>query len=1100
MSLRFIIGKTGYGKSYTCINEIVNSSSKEPLIYLVPEQYTLENQIKLSEKMSSGGILTREVLSFKRLAYKILDELGEENINVLGEIGEVVYLSKVINKNKDNFSYYGKSVNKFGFVESIKDMINEFYKYDIHEEELNKIIENTGNDSLRVKAKDFKMIHDAFKLEIDGKYRLGEELLLAAVDKIMDSKKMEDAEIWIDGFYGYTPIEKKIISKLLRKVKRVNVTINADKKIIETDILNKYNPFYESKKTYMKLLKIAESNGVAVEKDVFLNNANMKNKEMKHLQENYLKYENIKYTGEIKNIKIYEAPNRYNEAEYVASNIFKLIKGDKYRFSDIAILTADLEGYKSIIKSKFDGMNFKYFIDENVKLEKSKITEYLLGILKFLDEGYKYNTVFNVVKNTYFNCKKDELDLLENYIIRYGINSKKRWNEEVIRNIKSNDDYENEFNMNNLDKIQIIKDDVVMKLDLISNTINKNNKVKQNTENLYGLIKDIDIENKNEVKVYNKIIDIFEKIVEIIGDEKLNKKEYIEIIKNTIMLSEIGVIPNTKDYITVGDVERTRIDNKKIVFIIGVNEGILPRRISENGLFSDKERDEIEGLDIEISKGGISKSFEENFLIYTAVAKPEEKMFLSYSIANINGESLRKSNVINKVIKMFDNIGIESDLFDERNYKLPFDDERTKTLYRIRNYIGDVKREKIKIDEISLYENDEKFNKALKAIGYTNKEKNIQRETNVLNSSVTRLEQYNQCPFKYFIEYDLRVKDRKEFELENLDIGLIIHRVIEEFSKKVVNRDMKWSDVSNEFIAEKVKDIFKNIKEEYNNKIFDSSNKNLYYLSGIKKIANSTVESAVDHIKKGSFSPLDFEIEFGQGKTFGEITFDINNGIKMKLNGKIDRVDILNKNEKAYIKIIDYKTGASKFSVNDLYNGEKLQLFVYMDAIMKLGNKIIGKEIVPAGVYYFKAQDPKVKTDTLENKTFGDIIKKEFKMSGITVDDKEIIKEIDPEFASGSEIIEVKLKKDGDYDTRSSSIIGIEDLGTLNEFVNEKVKSIGNNIVEGNIDISPIKKENSKACDYCKFKGICKFDERLDKYRDYTEKKTLTDILEEMKG
>ena len=1090
MSLKIIYGKSGSGKSTYIFNEIAEKI-KEGMskIYIItPEQFSFTAEKKLLDSIESVSVLTAEVLTFNRMAYRVLQETGSASLSNLSSSGKSMLIYNILLEKKDNLKFIGKSSDN---IDLIGTQITEFKKHGITPDTLKSVIDNTEDRYLKSKLNDMFCVYEKYAEEISSKYIDENDNLTLLAQRLDLIHDFDDSIIYIDEFVGFTHQEYEIIKKLLKVAKEVNITVCTDDINVsqnkDTDI------FYSNKMTLDKLFYIAKSQNIQIEKSVFLNEIHrFKNDELNHLEENIYAFPYKKYNKDIQNIQLFLAKNQYSEIEDVAKKIVKLIRNNGYRYKDISVITKDLDGYSNLCKAIFAKYDIPVFIDEKKDLSQNVLVQYILSFINVFSKNWSANSVLEYLKTDLIN-EIDEFDIwkLENYVLKWGIKGSKWYNGEWI----FHDETEEE-----IEKILHIREKIITPLLNLKKDLVKKKDVKSITQKLYEFLienkintniekKLIELENIGEVEKakeyetsYKIIMDVMDDLVSVLGDEKVTFEKYADILKIGLGNSGLGKIPGTQDEVTVGDVDRSRSHKVKAVFIIGLNDGMFPNVNKNEGFFNDKDRELLKQKGAELAKGTLEKLYDDNFNIYKAFSTAEEKLFLSYSSSDIEGKSLRPSILVNRVKKIFPKIEEQSDILEIQSEIITEMSTFEELLQKLSKFRDGEEIENKWFEIYNYYEQNEewqeKLKNSIKALNYNIvpekiNEENIQKlYGDTLKTSVSRLEQYQSCPFSYYLKYGLNLSERQEFKVQLLDTGSFMHDVIDCFFDKLQQRNIKIKELEKESIDKLVDEIISeklNLKKNY---IFTSVPKYVVLANRLKKVIKKSMTYIVDSLKYSDFAVMGHEMEFKKGKEYPAIEITLENGKKVEVTGKIDRIDIAKTAEGNYIRIIDYKSSAKDINLNEVVAGLQIQLLTYLDAVCSI------EDLIPAGALYFNLIDPSIKaTKQLDDEKLEDEIRKQFKMKGLILADVDIVKKMDKTLETGnSNIIPAYINKDGNLANKSSTITRTQ-FENLQKYTNKIIKQISNEILTGNISVKPYYKlkQGKTPCEYCKYKSICNF-------------------------
>lgn len=1072
--MNIIYGRSGSGKSeyiYNKIKEEIKSGIKTYII--TPEQFSFTAEKKLLETLEEGATTTVEVLSFERMAYRVIKEVFGEGTKNLINSSKAMIISSLLEEYQSNFNFLSKSMEN---IDMILKQITEFKKHNITVEMLENQIEKTNDTYLKLKLKDMLFIYSKFEEKIKSDYIDENDLLTLLADNIEKSHLFDNAIFYIDEFAGFTKQEYNVLSSLMQIAKEIYITVCTDDlrviKSPEVDI------FYDNKQTIQTLKQIGE-----IEEEIYLDKTyRFKNAELEHLEKNIFAIPYTIYGKNVENISLTIAKNEFEEIEYVAKEIFKLVRDKGYRYKDIGVITKNLEEYTSLCKAIFSEYNIPVFIDEKKDITQDIFIKYVLSILDIFAKNWSYESVFNYLKTGI--VKVDRIYELENYCLKWNIKGKK-W-------------YESPWNFDEDTSFLEIQKEVVIPLLALKKNLDGVKTADKISKELYNfLINNISDEENIQPESFNIVVEVLDEISDLFEDIKMSFDTYIKLLKTGLSHKEIGQIPQTVDKVTVGDVNRSKTHKIRAIFVIGVNDGIFPSVQSSEGFFNDKDREGLKKQGIELAKGTLEKMYEENFNIYKAFSTAEEKIYISYPAADIEDKPLRKSTMISKLKRIYPKL--EEKVYEPNNAEI-YNKEVT-----FANLLSSVNEQKDKewYELYKWYKDDEKWAKkldnALNGLDYTNIPEKINKENvrklygPTLNTTVSRLEKYRSCSFAYYLKYGLKLSDKEKMDIKPVDTGSFMHEVIDTFFKKVddikniTEEDMK--KVIDEIIEEEL-----SLKKNY---IFTATAKYRTLVRRLKKVIYLSMKYIVQSLKLSDFDVLQSELEFGNNN-YPAIEMALEDGRRVSITGKVDRIDIAKAPNGKYMRIIDYKSSTKDIELNKVIAGLQLQLLTYVDAIKQKEN------LEPAGALYFTLLEPKI-IGTNKNMTkeeIEDIIRKNYKMNGLVLADVNVIKMMDNTLESGkSDIIPVSLNESGEINYKSSKTVTKEEFENLQKYTIDIIKQISKEILDGEINLKPyyIVDEKKTPCIYCEYKSICQFNPRMagNSYY-YVGNKNRQDILDEL--
>ena len=1112
MSFRIIYGRAGTGKSEYCYREIAQKIKKENKILIItPEQFSFTAEKKLMDAIDTQAVFNAEVVTLSRMAYRVISEIGGKNETNLSKCGKAMLIYSILSNNKNELKFLGKTDEN---VDMLDTAITEFKKHGISVEQLKQEIENQEDIYLKNKLQDLNVVYNGFEEQLAGKYIDETDLLTILAENIDKTDMFKDAVIYIDEFAGFTSQEYHIIEKLIQIAKQVTITICTDGlheiKNPDTDI------FYSNEVTVTKLLEVAQNCDVKIEEIKLEETYRFKNSELKHLEKNLYENKPQKYNSQIKNIQLFLAKNQYSEIEEVARNVLKLVRDEGYRYRDISIITKNIATYSSLARAIFDKYDIPIFIDENRDLNQNIVIQYILAILEIFIKNWSYEAVFNYIKTGFSNIEEDDIFKLEKYCLKWGIKQNKWKKEFTYGNYEEKDKAD-------IERLEQIRKDLVTPLMNLKYKIDENKTVEGISKSIYEFLVEQQIYEKVQIKIQElneigqidlaneyessiqTIIEILDEIVLVFKDDKITIDKYNQILKIGFKNSSLTKIPGTQDQVIMGDVDRSRSHKVKAIFIIGLNDGEFPSVRKDEGFLNDADRETLKQNGIELAKGTIDKLYEDSFNIYKAFTTAEEKLYLLYSSSDMQGKALRPSMLINKIKKIYPMLQEQSDVIERRSEIL-----NKKTTYEELIVNLSKLKEQDSIEKLWYYiydyyqknsEWNEKLKQSLKGLEYTNipdkiDQNNIDRlYGNTLVTSISKLERYRSCPFSYYLQYGLKIKPQEELKIQTLNTGTFIHEVIDEFFGTVKEVGIKLEEITEEQLSEIINKIIDSKLGQNKNYIFTSTAKYRALVIRLKKIIKKALKYIIGTIVQSRFEVLGTEVEFGEKGKYKPIRLTLEDGKRIEIIGKIDRIDTAQGEDGKYLRIIDYKSSAKNIDLNEVYAGLQIQLLTYLDAACK------EEDLMPAGVLYFSMLEQMIKSDKrLEQEEIEEKIRSNFKMKGLILADVKVVKLHDKNLQNGSSaLVPAYIGKDGELSEKKTSGVTAEQFKDLQKYMYTIIKQISKEILGGNIDLKPYYKDKKTPCKYCDYKSICSFNMGgCENSYNYIDKKSKEEILSKL--
>lgn len=1129
MSLRFYFGPSGSGKSHRIYEEIMQRAAQEPgrnFLIIVPDQFTMQTQKDLVMRSDRGGILNIDVLSFGRLSHRILEEVGTKEMPVLDDTGKSLVLQKIAADLKEQLPAMGSLLHKQGYIHEVKSAISEFMQYGISTQDMDKLIASAEKrGALAMKLRDLKTLYRGFQDYIRDHFITTEETLDVLRRSLVKSKILPDSVVVFDGFTGFTPIQNRLIQELMRVCEETIVTVTIGEEEDPYQMDGEQKLFHLSKKTVADLVKLAAEAEVTRGEDVFVKGGPNRFTEapaLCYLEQNLFRYQYEPYTEKQCEIRMFEALSPREEVHQTALYIRKLIREEGLTYRDIAVVIGDLEGYASYVETEFGQLEIPCFLDRTRGIVLNPMIEYIKSALQLYIRDFSYDTVFHFLRSGMADISREEIDELENYVIRTGARGYRTYSrlftrrtEEMQQGSGQEDTERAEETMERLNRIRQQFADTVEILHMAPRA-----KAGEYVDHLYDFLEQNQVQQKllnyqqqfeqegdlakarEYAQIYRLVMDLLDQIYELLGKEEISLQEFADILEAGFGEITVGTIPQNVDRIVVGDMERTRLKQVKVLFFLGVNDGNIPKNASKGGIISDMDREFLIESGTEMAPSPRQQMYIQRLYLYLNMTKPSQRLYLSYAKVNSDGKGIRPSYLIDTVRKLFPQLAVEYPQNRSRLEQIEGRQEGARYLAEeLREYADGTLREEERQDFYLMYrayEADPEGRDRLTAAAFRRyKESGLSRIVaralygRQLENSVSRLETYAACACRHFLQYGLSLQEREEFGFEVSDMGNVYHAVLENFAGKLAESGRTWWDFDENFATQAIKEAVEGYAATYGETVLYSSARNEYAITRMSRILTRTVLTLQQHLKQGSFQPDDYELSFRFAEDLDSIHVDLSEEEKMHLQGRIDRIDVSEDAEHVYVKVIDYKSGNKKFDLAALYYGLQLQLVVYMNAAMELeSRKHPDKEIVPAALLYYHIDDPTIETPVeLTQEQINEEILTKLRMNGVVNSDPAVVERLDRFLQDKSKVIPVEKKKDGSFSARSG-ILSREELQVVSAYVDTKIRQIGREILDGKIAANPYEKGNEEACIYCAYKKVCGFDGSIPGY----EKRQLEDL------
>lgn len=1139
MSLQFILGPSGSGKTRYLYEEIIHESVEHPetsYFVLVPEQYTMQTQKELIRLHPRHGLTNVDVLSFNRLAYRVFEDLAVETLTVLDDMGKSMILRKVAAEKKGELRYYQRHLNQQGFVNQLKSLLSEMYQYGVTPKLLDELKEQAPKPILKEKLKDFGLIFQGFQDYIQNKFTTAEEVLDLCCRELPRWNKLSKSQIYLDGYTGFTPVQYRILELCMGICSRVRAAVTVDLAEPVYQEGKKEDLFYMSRHMICRMIDSASRAGAAHESDIFLNHNQQsrfqRSPDLAYLERCFHRYrtgagENPpKEQKDREEIRIYQGRNPAKEVALVCRKIKQGLKNG-LRYRDMAVVTGDLPSYGREVEKQFQEKEIPYFLDDKKSILSNPFIELIRSALETVRMDFPYESLFRCLKTGLVLDEglleqseeeyeiQEELDRMENYVKALGIRGYKRWSSSWERTYRGGE----KLNLEQLNRIRQAVADVFEELrqglkkpdgtgasmaEELSRFLQKlslEEKLQKKSERLMkegfsGLAKEYS-------QVYGLTEELLERLKGLLGDEPMKLKEFYEILDAGFGEIQVATLPATVDRVVVGDLTRTRLDQIRVLYLIGANEGTVPQRKENKGLLTDEEREFFAEKKVELAPSAKESGLMQQFYLYLMLTKPSDQLVITYGSYTGSGKELRPSPVIREIADLFPDgriweesqrvLSSDQEAAEAAPYLVPYSKQEAVQLLAegLREIEGDRKKQTMELFSY-LYHHPFCRQQAVQladAFSYCYQERGIGRAAaralygTVLEGSVTRLELYAACAYSHFLRYGLELMERREYELGAVDMGNLFHQSLDFCFEALGKQGLSLTSLTEEQRKELVTASVKKAAEDYGNTILQSSSRNAYLVRRISRITDRTMWALGEQLKKGEFRPAGFEVSFSAADQLSAMKIALSEDEALHLQGRIDRLDLSEDETHVYVKIIDYKSGSTSFDLAAIYYGLQLQLVVYMDAAVEMEERRHpDKEVIPAGMFYYHISDPMIeKEEEMTPEVIEAKIKKQLKMDGLVNSDLEVVKKLDKEIERESDVIPVVMK-DGLIQESRSFVASGKRFGYLRDYVRSRCKKVGQEILKGEIVMRPMKQGNRTGCDYCPYHAVCGFDRKTAGY------------------
>ncbi|SEB09949.1 DNA helicase/exodeoxyribonuclease V, subunit B [Thalassobacillus cyri] len=1138
MGIRFILGRSGAGKSSAVMEEI-EAKLKEnpkgpPIIYLVPDQMTFQQEYALLKRDGIEGSIRAQVFSFSRLAWRVFQETGGNTRKYISSTGIQMMLRKITEERTSDWLVFQKAIEKQGFMEQLEGMITEFKRYritpEILHEQMTAIDQYThqyaSEIALRNKLEDLSYIYDRLDHALRDQYMDGEDQLQMLADKIPTARFLDGAEIYIDGFHSFTPQEIMVIEALLKRTKCVNVALTLDKP--SSGDRPELDLFHESGETYETLAAMAEEQGIGFDGTTILDNkqGRFENRpHFLHMERYFDERPAPPYEGEAP-IQIAEAVHPRAEVEGVAQEILRLVRDEGYRYKDLAILMREPETYHDLITTVFKDYEIPVFLDEKRTMLNHPLIELIRSGLDVVEGNWRYDAVFRLLKSGFsladdkrYPLDEDAIDELENYVLEYGIRSRERWCSDepwVYHRFRGFDQAsQTDEERAKQNRINRYRRQVTKILETFDEGLREAKTIGEKCRVIYTWLEAMDVPGQLEAwrddfdaagalergreqeQVWDAVLQLLDEVVEMAGEEKMSLQVFRNTVESGLESLRFSHVPPSMDHVIVGTVDRSRISGIKAAFLLGVTEGIWPMKPSGDGMISEEERDLLATHGLKLADGSKRQLLDDRFYVYLALTMPRDRLWISYPLSNEEGKSKTPSPIIRRVEELFpccqDHTLLQDpdDLEDADRFITTKTKTRGALTAQLSRYLKGYSMRPVWWDVFNWYVRNEQkgglTNRILESLFYQNKPVNLSKQTTKqlypkqVKASVSRLEMHNRCSYQHFARYSLQLEERKTYKLDAPDIGQLFHEALKKITEWIQGEGKDFSQLDKQASTQYASRAVQELAPILQHQILHSSNRYQYLQHKLQHVIARAAFVLSEQARNSKFSPVGMELGFGPKEQLPPLTLDLPNGFELMLRGRIDRVDKALNQDDLFLRIIDYKSSAKGLNLIEVYYGLALQMLSYLDVVLTYAEQWLGAKASPAGVLYFHVHNPMISgKQKIDDKKIEDEILKKFKMQGLLLENQQIVQMMDTSLEKGtSNMVPAGLTANGGF-YKSSKTADLDMFERLQGYIRDVMVQAGTMITNGEVKLNPYQHGQQAACTYCPFRSVCQFDPTLE--------------------
>lgn len=1107
--LNFVLGRSGCGKTTyikNVLSDLCKNGSKK-LMMIVPDQSSFETEKSFLELLGPKYCRNVKVFGFSRLCDYVFLQTGVLRKNPIDEGTRKIIMSIALEQVSDHLELFAKKTGRMSVLELMVHSYKECLKCNITPDMLYETSKNITIETLSQKLKETSYVLNAYEAIIKNTYIDPCEDLTKVLEILSENNIFSDYIIAVDSFSGFTAQQYSVIECLVKQSKDFFVSLSMS---CEEEIPSP--AFKTTFETKNRIFNIAQKNGIETAPYVLLEeNHRIKNSDLSFTEQNIYSSTCTAFDKEPENVSIVKCSDVYEEINFTANSIKELVIDNNYRYKDIAVICRDVAKYSSHISAAFSKNDIPCFMDLPQDIYIKPVVRLVCSCFKCIIGGFDREDVLSILKTELTQNSVEDISIFENYLFKWNINHNTLKNKFTLNPRGFADKFTDEDN----EQLKIAE---TVRKSIISPLVSFKEKCKNATgeeisKSLYELLTELNVQNQldsmydnlesqgevslaaEQVRLWNILMDILDKITAVLNKTEIQVKKYFELLSIQFENVQMSQIPQSVDSVKFGDAQRIRLEGVKAVFIIGANEGEFPSVPSISGVFTETERKTLALADLPFQDSIEEISNHEKFLAYSCLSSPSHKLWVIFHSIGAKGETVNPSEFVLDMLNIYPKITITEPALLPVSKKLW--SEKTAFEYCAKSYSQNTEfPNQLK----EYFSKKEKYSDRLKTISNAllNSPIRLENKANAeklfgkdLRLSASQVEKYNLCAFQYFCTYGLRIKERRPAKIDALEFGTITHYFFEKFLKKHLDEDL--SLLSKDDIKSDIDAIYIDYANEKLGGLTDKTSqfKNLY--NRMKDNSFELITHIIAELSQSKFRPVDFELNIGED--IPPYTLELPTGHKVLVCGSVDRVDLMEKDGKEYIRVVDYKTGTKEFDLSDVLYGLNLQMLIYLHTIKQNGKDYYGSEIVPAGILYMpsiaKAETFEIGTDEVQIKKK---LESNLKMNGLVINDVDVVEGMDK--TGTGKYIPVSIKSGLPYS--SKSLASLEQIGSIFSSIDDNIKKMAENLYDGNISAVPIKGKKHNGCEYCLYDAVCNYREGKSKYKfaeDFSPSDAMNEIV-----
>ena len=1082
--LTILIGRAKTGKSDTILRRMAELGESSQQILLVPEHASHQAEVDVCSACGDTASRHAEVLSFRRLGERVLSITGGIADVTLDNGGKLLTLQRALLETAPQMTVYRKPSQKVGFLEQMLALFDELRSYEVTPEILYRQAQDM-NGATHDKLTDLSLLYAAYEARLRRPGLDARDRMTKLCDHLEESGYVRDKDIFIDGFTYFNAQERRALAVFLRQARSVTITLLGE-------VNSREEIFEPTLKTMSMLERLAASEGKPVK---LLSLTNNDSSVLGHLERHFFG-ENLPYEGDSAALRLREAATVYSEVEQTAADIRRLLAAGKCRCRDITVAARNMTEYAGTIETVFERYGIPVYLSRRSDILEKPVLSLLTGVLSSISNGYEYEDMFRWLKTGLAGLTAEECDLLENYVLKWDIHGQ-TWlrDEDWTENPDGYGAPWNDRRQAVLTQVNQLRRRVREPLERLAAGLKAGETARDYVEALYGFMEELKLETaltermhaqaetgrmqeaEETAQLWEILCGVLDQFVEILGEEHLEQSEFERLFRLVLTQYSVGTIPVALDQVSVSEITRNDRHTTSYLFLLGANDHVLPDPGQSGGLLNEDDRQALALRGVELAPTGMERMGIELQNLYAALAQPTAGLTVSYPVTDVSGSELRPAFVVERLRKLFPELRVEHERADKA-YRLSAVEPALEMtgqdpdgpLWRYFQQEPDCARHLSAMERAAAARRGSLSPAAVRAI-YGER----------VSMTASRLERLRSCHFAYFMEYGLRAKPREPASFDAPQIGTFLHYLLENVTRDVLGQG-GFAAVDNKELHRLTRQYIDQYAEQELHNFQNRTPRFRYLFNRLRTNAYAIIDQVAEELRHSDFVPMAFELGFG-GKdgTLPAVTISRPDG-ELRVGGKVDRVDGWIKDDKLYLRVVDYKSGKKKFDLANVRMGLDIQMLLYLFALQKEGAEFFGKEIEPAGVLYLPAWDEILPAERgISPEALQKEREKTLKRSGLLLEDPAVLQAMEHEALTEPHYLPLRVGKDGNL---SGSLASAARLGKLGTYVDKLLGQISDELRSGNIAADPCcHSEEDSQCRFCDWVSACQFRDGRDRDR-----------------